>query len=211
MQNSEYDKMKHNKLAKLYYYAIIELCEKYSPDKITVKMISDKAGTSRQAFYNLFPDKYALINYVCYCDMIRFPDIGLENNSNESPGLQIKKSIRDHYEKESSLYKKSGFYKKIINMEGQNSFKEWYRELWLNYNRKAALDFYHEEGYTPMLDYIIRTYVDGLCNIFFNWILSGCTSMSVEEIAGLHYKCIPTELMVILETKIAKRQLPQPE
>lgn len=44
--------------------AFLELCEIKSVEKITVRDIIEKTGVSRNAFYNHFSDKNALIHYI---------------------------------------------------------------------------------------------------------------------------------------------------
>lgn len=44
--------------------SLLELCQKKSFQKITIKMIMDNCGFSRKSFYNNFESKYALVIYI---------------------------------------------------------------------------------------------------------------------------------------------------
>ena len=48
--------------------SLLELCQKKSVQKITVKMIMDNCGFSRKSFYNNFDSKYALVIYLFICN-----------------------------------------------------------------------------------------------------------------------------------------------
>ena len=50
-----------------------ELAQKQPIEKITIKEITDKAGVIRPTFYNHFQDKYELLEWIIYTQLLEPP------------------------------------------------------------------------------------------------------------------------------------------
>ncbi|MCR5295742.1 MAG: TetR/AcrR family transcriptional regulator C-terminal domain-containing protein [Lachnospiraceae bacterium] len=83
-------------------------------EKITIKQITDGAGVIRVTFYNHFQDKYDLLEWIVKNEIIKPVDILLTNGMySEAVKLMF-----------GNLKKEQGFYMRVADMQGQNSFPE---------------------------------------------------------------------------------------
>jgi len=172
----EYTKVKYNKVGWLYYNAIIELVEEYPVEQITVQMILDKTETSRSTFYKYFSDKFALMHYVHYYDVIR-------------SNMQVAPEVLPVFYRQ-----KIEFYKGLFAYEGQNSFREFHRHFWVNNFRNNYIEQYGAASYTPIINNCFLFYVDGLYSMMKEWILSDCASLSDDEILSVSRYFYPAPL-----------------
>ena len=85
--------------------------------KISVGKICEKCGTSRKTFYYHFKDKYELVNWIFYTELISY----LEK-------MHVKDESRLIHNICSYFYDNSVFYRNAFNVEGQNSFSEFFSE-----------------------------------------------------------------------------------
>ena len=82
-------------------------------EKITIKMITDKAGVIRPTFYNHFQDKYEVIERIIRVDITNPVKVLLENEMvTEAVALIF-----------ANLQKEKDFFLKISKMEGQVTFE----------------------------------------------------------------------------------------
>ena len=105
-----------------------ELLETRDFEKITVNDIVDNCGASRSVFYKYFSDKYDLANYT-YRRMIEETNqrMTTDNISIYDSILIALDFFKDH----------SNYFSKIIKYTGQNSFMEYYIQLFI----KSTMDF----------------------------------------------------------------------
>jgi len=95
-------------------------------EKISVTDICEKCGMNRKSFYYHFQDKYDLLNWIFYVgfaesiDMDSF-EVSTEEELMEQFWKQIE-LITDY------LYEERDFYSKALRVEGQNSFKDYFRD-----------------------------------------------------------------------------------
>lgn len=86
--------------------------------KISIKMITDKAGVIRPTFYNYFQDKYEVIEYLFDTDVKlhvqTLLDAGREPEAIKVMFVCFEKNMR--------------YYKKLFALEGQNSFEDYFRK-----------------------------------------------------------------------------------
>lgn len=83
-------------------------------EKIKIKDITDKAGVIRTTFYNHYQDKYDILEWIIYEDLLK-PAMPLIENGLFNEALVL---IFTCLEKERT------FYKRAILVEGQNSFEK---------------------------------------------------------------------------------------
>lgn len=127
----------YNKYAKsMFEQALKDLLKTQPLEKITVKMLTEKCGTTRQNFYYHFRDLYDLVHWI-YVE-----EIEKAFNSPHEPFLTSLIRLYD------SLYAQRGFYKKLFSANGQNTLVEYIvehdRELLkrfiLEHNSEAVID-----------------------------------------------------------------------
>ena len=161
-----------------------ELVKKSSVEKITIKEITDGAGLIRPTFYHHFKDKYDLIEWIWYQDVIEparfFWEAGMIPETEKLVFAQILK------EKE--------YYTRILKVEGQNSFKEIVihslEEVLLDYISESASGIPEEIGVTPSR--IAGYYANSFYYILDSWIRKGM-SYSAQQMADI-YPLIPWKM-----------------
>ncbi len=99
-----------------------ELMEEEPFDKIQVAQICERCGMNRKSFYYHFKDKYDLLNWIFDVEIISFVQSynELEKLPQRVDALQ---DLCDY------LYENRNFYRKALQVEGQNSFKEHFTEF----------------------------------------------------------------------------------
>jgi probable dihydroxyacetone kinase regulator len=89
-------------------------------DKITVKDLVETCHISRQTFYYHFRDKYDLVNWIFDTEFITM----VQNSCAEDP-WSVLEDLCAH------LYDNRSFYRKVLQIEGQNAFAQHFRDLML--------------------------------------------------------------------------------
>lgn len=101
--------------------AMRELMEEIPFEKINVAHICDKCGMNRKSFYYHFKDKYDLINWIFDTEFV---------------GVAVANSLETSYDKRfiaminicNYFYENQGFYRKALQIKGQNSFRDHFQE-----------------------------------------------------------------------------------
>ena len=91
-----------------------ELLRQYPFQKISVKMIAEKAGMSRSAFYKHFSDKYELLAFIAEDGVMRKVDVLLEEGMIDA-GIEL--LFR-------SIVNDAAFFERAFAVTGQNSFEK---------------------------------------------------------------------------------------
>ena len=100
--------------------AMKELMEQIPFSKISVSDICEKCGMNRKSFYYHFKDKYDLVNWIFDVEFFQAVHVRDYNLPNWSWRV-LEASCQYFYENQS-------FYRKALQIEGQNSFVEHCRE-----------------------------------------------------------------------------------
>ena len=98
-----------------------ELMQEQPFDKINVSQICDGCGMNRKSFYYHFKDKYDLVNWIFDTDFIAMA---------KDVELDVPYAARwDLVEKACCyFYENHNFYRKALQIKGQNSFPDHFRE-----------------------------------------------------------------------------------
>lgn len=93
-----------------------EIMEKKSFDKITISDITDKCGLNRQTFYYHFQDKYELLNWILYTDVIVpfTEELSIDNWSDKL--LNMLNTLKENYK----------FYVNAFNTSHGDEFKKYF-------------------------------------------------------------------------------------
>ncbi len=86
--------------------------------KISVGDICEQCEMSRKSFYYHFKDKYDLVNWIFYTEVV----VPLSEQKH-SGILDVLQEICQH------LYDERDFYRRAFQISGQNSFPEYFREM----------------------------------------------------------------------------------
>lgn len=111
--------------------------------KISIKMITDKAGVIRPTFYNYFQDKYEVIEYLFDKDIRSNVQVMLDNGMEQ----EAVKLMFICFEKNLK------YYKILFDIEGQNSFEEYFgnfiRDTYLKILKKHPMKHFSSTLITP--------------------------------------------------------------
>lgn len=149
--------------------AIKELMNEKPLVKISIADIVDRCQMNRQSFYYHFRDKYDLVNWIFYTELIT----ELQNSPNKDEYEELKNICR-------YLYDNRAFYIKALKFTGQNSFYEYFGEV-IYQLLKAA--FNESFGNSDQSDFNAMFYADALRACIFRWLTSGA-KMPPDEFVG---------------------------
>lgn len=131
-------------------------------DKINVAQICERCNMNRKSFYYPFKDKYDLVNWIFDTEFIE-----LLKHENLSAGYAehwafIEKTCRYFYQNHS-------FYRKALQIKGQNSFSDHFREyIWPLIAERISTLFGEEQPDEFTLDFLS----DAMICAMERWLLS---------------------------------------
>ena len=147
--------------------ALKELIEEQSFEKISVSDICERCGMNRKSFYYHFKDKYDLVNWIFDTEFVEL---------NQKHALEIhlhSKSFDDRWQSIEVIchyfYENRTFYRRVLKVDGQNSFASHFREF------IRPLLRYRFEGLLGMEDVPELVYdfvVDGVVCAIERWLLN---------------------------------------
>lgn len=183
--------MANNRITKeTFANSLKELLRERPLTKISVKDITSRCDISRNAFYYHFRDKYELINWMFYDDMLK------NANSFNSPS-ELTHSFADVCR---CLYNNREFYMACFQYVGQNSLYETlhnlYYELW-----KMNLEMRYMESRIRLseeeLDLMAKLNSYALVGIITDWVKNGMHNNylryfeKVRRLLDMEYLTIP--------------------
>jgi len=98
-----------------------ELMAEVPFEKINVAHICERCGMNRKSFYYHFTDKYDLVNWIFDMEFISLATASQSSDSYQERWDFIEKACRCFYEKRD-------FYRKALQIKGQNSFSDHFTE-----------------------------------------------------------------------------------
>ena len=155
--------------------AVKTLMETESLDKITVQDIVTAAQTTRQSFYRHFQDKYDLVNWIFDTEITKI--FSEEEWKNAGFTWDILEKICEYF------YKHRTFYSKVLQIEGQNSFTEHFRDILVPVNRKF-LAMVEEEEKGEHEEFYIHFFSDAFLAALVRW-LEDRECVSPQEFSAL--------------------------
>ncbi len=137
--------------------ALKELMKEAPLEKINIGQICDKCEMNRKSFYYHFKDKYDLVNWIF--DM-EFSTLSLKqtNNNRWEPWEEIL----------NYFYENRAFYRNALQVNGQNSLSEHFRDYAYPIMRQR-LELLLGEQEVP--DFYINFFTDGLICSVERWLL----------------------------------------
>lgn len=98
-----------------------ELMKEVQFEKINVAQICERCGMNRKSFYYHFKDKYDLVNWIFDTNFIAFATSDAVKNMEDDRWAFIEMACK-------YFYQDRDFYRKALQIRGQNSFSEHFRE-----------------------------------------------------------------------------------
>ncbi len=167
--------------------AIIDLVKSDSSD-ISIKKLLAKSGVGRTTFYSHFSNLDQLFCYVFYSDMIqRVP--GMYNEDTFIP------TVKDNLE---YLVANITFYRKALESEGPDSFRQFISDFWYHCHRRAYNEFY---GNDP--DAELPADVD----LEFHIVTQGLSKTAIEKLTNETEVIDPDKYAQIFKTCFSKTLL----
>ena len=150
----------------------VKLSDEKNIDKITVKDIVEACGISRQAFYYHFRDKYDLVNWIFYVDFIERMDWSSCRNE-----WDMLEALCSHF------YRERLFYQNALQVEGQNSFREYFcgmlRPVLMLLTQNLVEEGRKKEFYIAFL-------CEGVLGELVYWLREGSKITPEEFVEDLH-------------------------
>lgn len=129
------------------------IMEEEGLSKITIGKICEKCEMNRKSFYYHFRDKYDLINWIFDNDIS-----GLKINSKQDGSfLTYLCEI---------LWEKRRFYRQVFKISGQNSFKEYLKEILV----QRVLSAHLEQDNTEYRDFYTEFLSDAIVCAIEKWL-----------------------------------------
>lgn len=133
-----------------------ELMKKKSFSKISVGEICENCGINRKSFYYHFRDKYDLVNWIYYVDFLEHVQ-----TSDSCTAGTLFASICQYF------YSEADFYRNALQIQGQNSFHEYFHETLSVYLRAMFQDIFSDE---EQQDFTINFFCDSFYSAIYRWL-----------------------------------------
>ena len=149
-----------------------KLMEKKPFSKISVGDICEDCGMNRKSFYYHFRDKYDLVNWIFYVDFIERMDWSSCRNE-----WDMLKALCSHF------YGERLFYQNALQVEGQNSFREYFcgmlRPVLMLLTQNLVEEGRKKEFYIAFL-------CEGVLGELVYWLREGTKITPEEFVEDLH-------------------------
>ena len=136
--------------------ALKELMVETPFQKISVVDICDKCGMNRKSFYYHFQDKYELVNWIFYHEFI-IPRRGADYEV----GWNLLQDLGNY------LYENKAFYKNALSVDGQNSFRDYFGEIFTPIASEYLRDIIPKNGYEQLTT---KYFVDATLIATVSWL-----------------------------------------
>lgn len=157
--------------------AMKELMEQMPFSKISVGDICEKCGMNRKSFYYHFRDKYDLVNWIFDIEFLQ-----LTVQHEESFRWTLLEELCQYF------YDNRVFYRRALEVKGQNSFSDHFREMLSPLLRELLRKALAEPR---QMEFYINFYSDALLCSLERW-LSSRDCMPPEQFVELLQSCVLT-------------------
>lgn len=155
--------------------ALKELMQEKSFEKISISDICTRCEMNRKSFYYHFIDKYDLVNWIFDTEFIATIQSVIHEDS-----WAVIYAISD------LLYENRVFYKKALQIQGQNSFQEHFQEMMFSVvsDRIGELS-----GIDKKSVFQINFFTDAIVGTFKRWLLKNA-EMTPDDFINELKKCL---------------------
>lgn len=146
--------------------ALKELMEDQSFEKISVSDICERCHMNRKSFYYHFRDKYDLANWTFDTEFVELIQ------KNELDIVHIPNSFEERWDSIrifcEYFYENRTFYRKLLSVEGQNSFPAHFREFIHQLLRLRLVSMFGQDDLPQMVHDFLT---DGILCAIERWLL----------------------------------------
>lgn len=139
-----------------------ELMTETSFDKINVAQICERCGMNRKSFYYHFKDKYDLVNWIFDTDFISLTSAAASPDSLRGRWDFIE-TVSDYF------YQNRDFYRKTLQIKGQNSFSDHFTEYIHPILKSRLADLIGNE---QVDEFAIDFFTDAVLSAMKRWLLA---------------------------------------
>lgn len=158
--------------------SIKELMKKEDLRKISVADIVQNCGINRQTFYYHFKDKYDLVNWIYYNEVVSAVTAKKAFHEWSDVLLEILNIMK----------KEKYFYRNALNVTGQNAFKEYFFSLTKSLLLEIITAIEDGKGIREAdRNFIAEFYTYGLVGIVTQWARDGMKEQPQELVDKLKY------------------------
>lgn len=158
--------------------ALKELMEEQPFEKISVSDICEKCHMNRKSFYYHFKDKYDLANWIFDTEFIQLTKEHSVDVMN--PAYSFEERWRGMVTVCEYFYENRNFYRRILKVEGQNSFASHFRDFMYPILQNRVVYLVGQKDVPQM---VIDFIVDGLECTIERWLLDK-NCVTAEEFVG---------------------------
>lgn len=158
--------------------SIKELMKKKNLQKISVADIVQNCGINRQTFYYHFKDKYDLVNWIFYSEVVASVTQEKKYGDWSEAMLDVLNVMKEEQD----------FYTGALNLTGQNAFQDYFFEV-TRALVKEIIDTLAEGGGMEEKDrnFIAEFYTYGLVGTVVEWARGGMKEPPRELVGRLKY------------------------
>ena len=171
-----------------------KLMEKKPFSKISVGDICEDCGMNRKSFYYHFRDKYDLVNWIFYVDFIERMDWSSCRNE-----WDMLEALCSHF------YRERLFYQNALQVEGQNSFREYFcgmlRPVLMLLTQNLVEEGRKKEFYIAFL-------CEGVLGELVYWLREGSKITPEEFVEDLHDISLGLARKIIAEEAGTQNEIP---
>ena len=146
--------------------ALKELMEDQSFEKISVSDICERCHMNRKSFYYHFRDKFDLANWTFDTEFVELIQ------KNELDIVHIPNSFEERWDSIrifcEYFYENRTFYRKLLSVEGQNSFPSHFREFIHQLLRLRLVSMFGQDDLPQMVHDFLT---DGILCVIERWLL----------------------------------------
>lgn len=143
--------------------------------KISVGDICDTCHMNRKSFYYHFQDKYDLVNWIFYTEFVH-----TLNYCPDDKGWQHLNAVCSYF------YDNKKFYSKALQIEGQNSFRDYFHDI-----LESILLEYFKQYFATEKDssFAAEFFTDAIISSLIRWLTSK-DPCSPEEFTESIHNCV---------------------
>ncbi len=170
--------------------ALKELMEEMPFEKINVSAICQRCDMNRKSFYYHFKDKYDLVNWIFDTEFIAVVTENKKEHTAEERVFFMKRICEYFYDNRT-------FYRRALQIKGQNSFSDHFREYIQPLLKARIIFLLGDENSVDFDEFTMDFLTDAMLCAMERWLLSN-ECMPAEQFVNKFTRLIETvaELMM---------------
>ncbi len=147
-------------------------------EKITVSDICEHCGMNRKSFYYHFQDKYDLVNWIFLVGFME--EIAPDFSEADAEG-DIRLGWAGVEKLCAYFYREKEFYKRAFQIEGQNSFRDYFHDAVFPAFYAILADILQDDNYG---DFFVTLLCDAMVSGLVNWLTARETAPPEEMLSS---------------------------